>query len=113
MSLSDDDVVALARKLVQSSYTSVRPPGMRGIRGSELLDLARERHGDVISEEKLDAAVARVGGHAVELTNTRDVLGSAFGRRKRWRRAYLLPASVFDGLEVPSRLRPPSPRADG
>jgi hypothetical protein len=110
MSLTDDEIMHLVRELVGSSYASARPPGMRGIRASDLLDLARERFGDAISESELDAAVMQVGGHPVDLTTTRDLLGSVVRRRRRWRRAYLIPSRLFDGLELPSRLRPPPPR---
>jgi hypothetical protein len=110
--VSQKELVTLLRELVQSSYSSARPRGMRGVRADELLALTHRRLGEAITKEQLDDAVASLGGHAVELTSTRDLVGSLFHRRRRWRPSYLVPSSVFHGLKAPSKLRTPRPPTD-
>src|ERR1700756_1181175 len=90
-----------------ASYSSARPRGMRGIRGADLLALARERFGASITEGELDASIAEIGGEAVSLTDMRQMASSLFRRDERWRRGYLVPVRIFDGLELPSRFRRP------
>jgi hypothetical protein len=80
---------------------------MRGVRGGDLLALARDRFGEEVSESDLDEAVVRIGGHQIELTSTRDVLANVLRRRRRWRRGYLIPTELFEGLQLPTRLRAP------
>ena len=94
-----------------ASYTSLRPCGMRAVRADDLLALLRQRLGEAITEDELRDAVARIGGEPVELTSTRQLVASVFRRGKRWRTGYLVPADLFEALQLPTRFRTPRRRS--
>ena len=105
--MRDDEVIGLLREIASASCTMVRPGGWRVLRVDDVLALARVRLGAAVTEGELDAAIESIGGRRDDITNPLYALKQVLRRRSIWRGGYTVPAVLFDGLPLPTRLRAP------